>query len=153
MTSGAPFTYLVQSFASHLIAVNVLSLTFSRLLIGLSVELNDGMGFLRRKRQNGGPLTQKAFLDLLTPSVGPISAGRGRIISGHLAYRFGSRFGTNTKLLRGVIGPMYLNTVFHEVISLCGSCRNNDLPMVPTGKASTCSAFENSFLTRKEYAI
>ena len=106
MTSGAPFTYLVQSFASHLIAVNVLSLTFSRLLIGLSVELNDGMGFLRRKRQNGGPLTQKAFLDLLTPSVGPISAGRGRIISGHLAYRFGSRFGTNTKLLRGVIGPM-----------------------------------------------
>ena len=48
MTSGAPFTYLVQSFASHLIAVNVLSLTFSRLLIGLSVELNDGMGFLRR---------------------------------------------------------------------------------------------------------
>lgn len=53
MTSGAPFTYLVQSFASHLIAVNVLSLTFSRLLIGLSVELNDGMGFLRRRRQNG----------------------------------------------------------------------------------------------------
>ena len=50
--------------------------------------------------------TQKAFLDLLPPSVGPISAGRGRIISGHLAYRFGSPFGTNTKLLRGVIGPM-----------------------------------------------
>ena len=41
--------------------------------------------------------------------------GRGRVISGRLANRFGSRFGTNTKLLRGVIGPIsspsdYLDT-------------------------------------------
>ena len=33
-------------------------------------------------------------------------AGRGRIISGLLANWFGSRFGTNAKLLRGVIGPV-----------------------------------------------
>ena len=49
-------------------------------------------------------------------SMGPISAGRGRVISGRLAKRFGSRFNTNTKLLRGVIGPIsaphdYRNTV------------------------------------------
>ena len=41
--------------------------------------------------------------------------GRGRVISGRLANRFGSRFGTNTKLLRGDIGPIsspcdYLDT-------------------------------------------
>ena len=41
--------------------------------------------------------------------------GRGRVISGRLANRFGSRFGRNTKLLRGVIGPIsspsdYLDT-------------------------------------------
>jgi len=40
----------------------------------------------------------------------------GQVISGRLANRFGSRFGTNTKLLLGVIGPIstpndYLNTV------------------------------------------
>ena len=52
-------------------------------------------------------------------SMGPIFAERGRVISGHLANRFGSRFGTNTKLLRGVIKPRstpndYLNTVFEN---------------------------------------
>ena len=41
----------------------------------------------------------------------------------------GSRFGTNTKLLRAVTGPIstrndYLNTVFDDVVSLRGSCRN-----------------------------
>ena len=60
------------------------------------------------------------------PSVAPISAGRGRVISGRLANRFGSRFGTNTKLLRRVIGPIstpndYLNTLVDDVVSLC-SC-------------------------------
>ena len=32
------------------------------------------------------------------PSVGPIFVGRGRVISGRLANRFGSRFGTKTNL-------------------------------------------------------
>ena len=40
--------------------------------------------------------------------------------------RFESRFGTNTKSLRGVIGPIsaaneYLIVAFDVVISLCGS--------------------------------
>ena len=40
-----------------------------------------------------------------TPSsVGPILAGRGWVILGRLANKF--RFGTNTKLFRGVIGPI-----------------------------------------------
>ena len=33
--------------------------------------------------------------------------GRGRVVSGRLANRFGSRFGTNTKLLRGFL-TLYL---------------------------------------------
>ena len=58
-------------------------------------------------------------------------AGRGRVTPGRLANRFRSRFGTNTTLLRGVIGPIStpndcLNTVFNDVFSLCGSCRNDD---------------------------
>ena len=52
-------------------------------------------------------------------SIGPSFAGRGRVISGHLANRFGSRFGTDTKLFPGVIKPIstpndYLNTVFES---------------------------------------
>ena len=68
--------------------------------------------------------------------LGPIFAWRGRVISGRLANRLGSRFGTNTKLFCGVIGPIsapnyYLNTVLDGVISLRGSCRNNALPRFP----------------------
>ena len=53
----------------------------------------------------------------IPPSMGPDFAGRGRIISGRLANILGSPFGTNTKLLRGVIGPIstpndYLNTLY-----------------------------------------
>ena len=52
--------------------------------------------------------------------------GEGTGISGRLTNRFGSRFGTSTKLFRGVIGPIstpsdYLNAVFNDIISLCGS--------------------------------
>ena len=70
------------------------------------------------------------------PSIGPIFAERGRVISGRLVNRFGSRFGTNTELLRGVVHPIstpndYRNTVFDDVISLSGSYRNNALPRSP----------------------
>ena len=69
-------------------------------------------------------------------SMGPISAERGRVISGHLA----KWFGTNTKLLREVIKPIstpnnYLNTAFESrSVSLCGSCRNNAIPRSPREK-------------------
>ena len=69
-------------------------------------------------------------------SMGPISAERGRVISGHLA----KWFGTNTKLLREVIKPIstpnnYLNTAFKSTsVSLCGSCRNNAIPRSPREK-------------------
>ena len=83
----------------------------------------------------------------ISSSVGPIFGGRGQVISGHLANRFGSPFGKNTKLLRGVIGSIstpndYLNTVFDDhVVSLPGSCENNALLTVPTRKPSTgCSS-------------
>ena len=64
----------------------------------------------------------------------------GRVISCCLANRFGSPFGTNTKLLRGFIGSTftpndYLNTVFNEVVSqLPGSCESNALSRSPREK-------------------
>ena len=113
---------------------------------------------LSKKRQNGGRLTQKARVSRPLPlHWGPTFMGRGRVTSVRLANRFGTRFGKNTKLLRGVIRPIstrndYLNTVFDDVVCLRGSCRKT----VPTGKASTCCsslpAWERSFLTEKEYA-
>ena len=82
-----------------------------------------------------------------------------RVISGRLAKRFGSRFGTNTELLRRVIRPISTpndrrNTVFYEVISLSGSSRTKALPR-SHGKTSTCCnslpVCKRSFVTRKEY--
>ena len=51
--------------------------------------------------------------------------GRRRVIPSHLANRFGSWFGTNKKLLRGVSGPAY-NIVF----CLCVSCRFSRFSMI-----------------------
>ena len=45
------------------------------------------------------------FFHSIAPVMGPFFAGKGWVISGRLANRLGSRFGTNTELLRGVIGP------------------------------------------------
>ena len=73
------------------------------------------------ERQNGERNSQRVLRIPPPPSapasMGAISAGRGRVTSGRLADRFGSRFNTNTKLLRGVIGPIsaphdYRNIVF-----------------------------------------
>ena len=81
---------------------------------------------LCRKRQNGGRSSQKALRFPFPPSMGPIFAWRGQVISGLLANRFESQFGTNTKLLRKVIGPKStpndrLNTLDDDVVSRC-SC-------------------------------
>ena len=70
-------------------------------------------------------------------SMGPISAGRGRVISGRLANRCGSRFRTNTKLLPGVTGPIsapsdYLCTVFDDVILACAGAAETMSPPPPT---------------------
>ena len=48
--------------------------------------------------------------------------------------RFKSRFGTNTKLLLGVIGPISTLNVHLNTVSLRGSCRNNALPRSPREK-------------------
>ena len=100
-----------------------------------------GKFFPCQKRQNGGRNFQKALRVPFHRSMGPIFTGRGRVTPGRLANRFRSRFGTNTTLLRGVIGPIStsndcLNTVFNDVFSLCGSCRNDDnaLPRSPREK-------------------
>ena len=66
-------------------------------------------------------------------SMGADFYGEGKGHRFGLANRFGTRFGTNTKLSHGVIRPIstpndYLNKVFDDLVSLCGSCRNNALP-------------------------
>ena len=69
-------------------------------IIGLPVAHSYEIVFLRRKKTNlegvGCPTP---------PAMGPIFAGRGRVISSRLANRLGSRFGTNATLLRGVNWP------------------------------------------------
>ena len=58
-------------------------------------------------------------------SMRPIFVGRGRVISGRLANRFKSRFGTNTKLLRGVIGPISTLNAHLRPFVLCPPEREN----------------------------
>ena len=62
-----------------------------------------------------------------SPVNGADFCGRGQVISGRLANRLGSRFGTNTELLRGVNWPYVYVAVFDE-FSLREGCRNNALP-------------------------
>ena len=58
------------------------------------------------KKTKWGMELPEGFACPIPPSMGQFFAGRGRVISGLLANWFGSRFGTNTKLLRVVIGPI-----------------------------------------------
>ena len=118
----------------------------SEIFIGLPVAPNSGMGFLYLKTTKWRTAHPEGVTCPTPTSMGPISAGRGRVISGRLANRFGSRFGTNTKLLPGVIGPIsapsdYLRTVFDDVILACAGAAETmpPPPTVPTGKPSTCT--------------
>ena len=58
----------------------------------------------------------------------------GRVISGRLANRFGSRFGRTQNYYVELLALYlcgvndYLNAVFDDVVSLCGSCRNKFMP-------------------------
>ena len=95
------------------------------------------MGFLRRRKTKWWTAQPEGLACSTPPSIGPIFAERGRVISGRLANRFGSQLELNTELLRGVVHPIstpndYRNTVFDDdVISLSGSYRNNALPRSP----------------------
>ena len=98
--------------------------------------------FYVKKRQNGGQNSLKALHLPFPISMGLIFVRRGHVISGHLANRFGSRFGMNTKLVCRVICPIsmpndYLSTVI-KCVSLRGSCKNNALPLSPREKLKTC---------------
>ena len=138
-------------------------------IIGLPVAPNYGLDFLRKKKKqtnkkadekaDGSPRRRYVSHSLFNRAD---FGGEGTGISGRLTNRFGSRFGTSTKLFRGVIGPKstpndYLNAVFDDIISLCGSCRNNALPRSPREKlqlvAILLPACDRSFRTIEEYAI
>ena len=82
-------------------------------IIGLPVAPSYGMVFLCRKKTN---LEGVGCATL--PSMGPICAGRGRVISGRLANRLESRFRTNTKLLRGVNWP-YISIQYSMMLLVC----------------------------------
>ena len=101
---------------------------------------NYGIGLLCQKKDKMVDVSprRRAFPGQPTPPPPPTSMGADFYGEGKghrfgLANRFGARFGTNTKLSHGVIRPIstpndYLNKVFDDVVSLCGSCRNNALP-------------------------
>ena len=93
---------------------------------------------LSKKRQNGGRLTQKARVSWPTLPPPPPHFNGGRLLRGGEGSQIwsGEQIWNsiwNTKLSQGVIRPIstpndYLNKVFDDVVSLCGSCRNNALP-------------------------
>ena len=127
-----------------------------QLWIGLSPSKNK-----KNKKADGSPRRCYVSHSLFNRAD---FCGEGTGISGCLTNRFGSRFGTSTKLFRGVIGPIStpnddLNAVFDDIISLCGSCINNALPRSPREKLQFIAIFlpacacDRSLLTIKEYAI
>ena len=78
--------------------------------------------------QNGGRNFQEALRIPFPLQWGRFLRGGDGYLSGRQANRLRSRFGTNAKLLYGVIGPIsgrndYLNAVFDDAVSLRGSCR------------------------------
>ena len=104
--------------------------------IGKPVAPNYRIGLLRRKKKwlTAHP---KGVACPTPPSMGPISARRERVISGRLANRFGSRFGTNTNYCLELFAlyprRMIIQIQSHDVRKLQKQCP----PTVPTGKAST----------------
>ena len=69
-------------------------------------QLRNTFHLRRKRRTKMADGTPKGLACPIHFSVEPIFAGSGRVISGRLVKRFESRFGTNTKLLHGVIGPI-----------------------------------------------
>ena len=86
--------------------------------VGLPVRAtpNPKIPFVYVDKQQNADETPRRLSVSHSPFNGPFFfAERGLVISGRLANRLGSRFGTYTKLLRGVTGPIstlndYLNT-------------------------------------------
>ena len=90
------------------------------------------------KRQNGGRNSQKALRKPF-PFSGADFLGEGTALFRLSGEQIWKLIRTNTKLFRGVFGPMstpndYLNAVFDNVVSLCESCRNSAL-LRPHGKS------------------
>ena len=77
-----------------------------------------------------------------SPSTGLIFAGRGQVISRRpdLEVDPGSRFGTNTKLFRGVFGPIsklndYLSAADSMMLLACAGAAETMPCQDPRGKA------------------
>ena len=122
----AKIPFLPPVFTEIVVAkpkVNVLSLEVTLFLAAheSNTQSRNTFGHVEKDK------TQQALCVPFPLQWGPIFAGRGQVISGHLVKRLGSQFGTNTKLLFGINGPIstwndYLNTVFVDALSLRGSC-------------------------------
>lgn len=65
----------------------------SEIFIGLPVAPNSGMGFLYLKTTKWRTAHPEGVTCPTPTSMGPISAGRGMVISGRLANRFGLDLG------------------------------------------------------------
>ena len=94
------------------------------LFIGLPVratcnsEMRSKFFLCQKKKTKWRTELPEDFACPIPASVGPIFAGRGQVISGHLVNRIESRLGMNTTLFFRVIGPIsmpndhdYLSTV------------------------------------------
>ena len=72
-------------------------------------------------RNKWGMELPEGFACPILTSIWPIFAGMGQVISGCQANRLGSRFGTNTKLLHGVIGLISISSLAVKLLleSIC----------------------------------
>ena len=61
--------------------------------------------------QKMGDVLPEGFVCPIPTLMRPIFAGMGQAISGFQTNRLGSRFGTNTKLFHGVIGPIPISSL------------------------------------------
>ena len=105
------------------------------IIIGLPVRATPSrkMGATSSVQQNAkiADGTPRRLCVSHSPSMGPIFAGRGLVISGRLAKRFGSRTqNCCVELLALCLHRMIID----DVVSLCGSCKNNALPLPPEEK-------------------
>ena len=118
------------------------------LLIGPPVAPNCGIGLLCQRKGKMADVSprRRAF-----PGHSPFNGGR-ILQGGEGSFQFVWRtdleldLERKTKLLRGVIRPIstpndYLNTVFDDVVSLRGSCRNHAFPRSPREKLQLVAIF------------
>ena len=114
--------YTVSKFFTVRMYFSVCNIKQNQYIIGLPVRATPNqemkVNSFCQKETKWRTELPGGFACPIPPSMGPIFAVRGRVTSGRLANRFGNRFGTNTKSLRVVIGPISMPNDHHHVLEL-----------------------------------